>query len=205
MTTGKNPISGAKATGQPVLFPRGGGGRPPEKSDGWLGSRLVPNLRVTGRMRWWRLYRNQSGFSLGELLMVVAIIGIVSVLATPAFISYSQAARLKGGAQELVTILNQARQVAITRNTSTCVLQSTNKVRVAVGSCAGTIWTGAGTDGNGWFTLTEDVRVSAATANVEFTRLGTASTAGTYTVLNPANNRTLHVIVALSGRITMGP
>jgi Tfp pilus assembly protein FimT len=156
-------------------------------------------------MKRWRLYRNQSGFSLGELLAIVAVIGIVSVLGTPMFISYSQAARLKGGAQELVTILNQARQVAITRNTSTCVLQSTNKVRVALGNCAGTIWTGSGTDGNGWFTLTEDVRVSAATANVEFTRLGTATTAGTYTVLNPATNQTLHVIVALSGRITMGP
>jgi Tfp pilus assembly protein FimT len=156
-------------------------------------------------MKWWRLYRNQSGFSLGELLVIVAVIGIVSILATPAFISYSQAARLKAGAQELATIINHARQVAITRNTTSCVLQATNKVRVAVGTCAGTIWTGAGTDGNGWFTLTEDVRVSAATANVVFTHLGTASTAGIYTVLNPATNRTMRVTVALSGRITMGP
>jgi Tfp pilus assembly protein FimT len=160
---------------------------------------------MPGRMKWRRLYRNQSGFSLGELLVIVAVIGIVSILATPAFISYSQAARLKGGAQELATIINQARQVAITRNTTTCVIQSTNKVQVAVNTCAGTIWTGPGTDASGWFTLTEDVRVSAATANVVFTHLGTASTAGTYTVLNPATNRTLHVIVALSGRITIGP
>src|SRR2546423_5293366 len=156
-------------------------------------------------MKRWNLYRNQSGFSLGEVLAIVAVIGIVSVLGTPAFISYSQAARLKGGAQELVTILNQARQVAITKNTPTCVLQATNKVRVAVGNCAGTIWTGSGTDASGWFTLTEDVRVSAASANVQFTHLGTASTAGTYTVVNPDTNRTLHVIVALSGRITIGP
>lgn len=157
-------------------------------------------------MKRWPLCRNQSGFSLGELLMIVAVIGIVSVLATPAFISYSQAARLKSGAQELATILNQARQVAITRNTTTCVLQDTVKVRFAIGTCASTnFWKAAGTDTNGWFTLTEDVRVSAATANVVFTHLGTASTAGTYTVLNPATNRTLHVIVALSGRITIGP
>ena len=156
-------------------------------------------------MKRWRLYRNQSGFSLGELLMIVAVIGIVSVLATPAFISYSQAARLKGGAQELATILNQGRQLAITRNTTACVVQAGNKVRIRISSCTGTIWTGPGTDGSGWFTLTEDVRVSAATASVIFTHLGTASTAGTYTVLNPQTNRTLSVIVALSGRITIGP
>ena len=152
-----------------------------------------------------RLRRNQSGFSLAELLVIVAVIGIVSVLATPAFISYSQAARLKGGAQELATIINQARQVAITRNSTSCVLQGGNKVRIRVGGCAGTIWTGVGTDPSGWFTLTENVQVSAATANVVFTHLGTASTAGTYTVLNPTTNRTLRVIVALSGRITIGP
>jgi Tfp pilus assembly protein FimT len=156
-------------------------------------------------MRWRRLYRNQSGFSLAELLIIVSVIGIVSVLATPAFLSYSHAARLKGGAQELATIINQARQVAITRNTTSCVLQGGNKVRIRVGGCAGTIWTGAGTDASGWFTLTEDVRVSAATASVVFTHLGTASTAGSYTVLNPQTNRTLRVTVALSGRITIGP
>jgi Tfp pilus assembly protein FimT len=160
---------------------------------------------MPARMKWWRLYRNQSGFSLAELLVIVAVIGIVSILATPAFISYSQAARLKGGAQELATIINQARQVAITRNTTSCVLQGGNKVRIRIGGCTGTIWTGAGTDASGWFTLTEDVRVSAATANAVFTHLGTASTAATYTVLNPATNRTMSVIVALSGRITIGP
>ena len=140
--------------------------------------------------------------------MIVAVIGIVSVLATPAFISYSQAARLKGAAQEVATILNQARQVAITRNTTTCVLRdpSANKVRFTTGTCVDTnYWTGPATDAQGWFTLTEGINVSAASANVVFTHLGTASTGGTYTVLNPQTNRTLRVTVALSGRITIGP
>jgi Tfp pilus assembly protein FimT len=160
---------------------------------------------MPGRMTWWSLYRNRSGFSLAELLIIVAMIGIVSVLATPAFISYSQAARLKGGAQELATILNQARQLAITRNTTTCVRNDGNKVRFRTGGCAGTIWIGSGSDGSGWFWLTEGIRVTGTTADVVFTHLGTASTAGTYTVQNPATNRTLRVIVALSGRITIGP
>ena len=152
------------------------------------------------------LCRNQSGVSLTELSVMVMIIGIVAVLAAPALISYSQAARLKAGAQELAAVVNQARQVAISRNTTTCIVQSADKVRFRVGTCgAGTVWTGPGTDASGWFALTDDVRVSAATANVVFTHLGTASTAGTYTVLNPSTNRTMRVIVALSGRITIGP
>ena len=156
-------------------------------------------------MTWLRLYRNQSGFSLGELLVIVAVIGVVSILATPAFISYSQAARLKGGAQELATILNQGRQLAISRNTTTCVRHSGNKIRFRINGCAGTVWTGSGTDASGWFTLTEGVRITAATADVTFTHLGTASTAGTFTVQNPSTSRTMRVIVALSGRITIGP
>jgi prepilin-type N-terminal cleavage/methylation domain-containing protein len=161
---------------------------------------------MPGRMTWWRLYRNQSGFSLGELLVTVAVIGIVSILATPAFISYSQAARLKGGAQELATILNQARQLAITRNTTTCVRHNGNKsIRFRINGCGGTVWTGPGTDANGWFNLIEDVDISGATTDVVFTHLGTASTAGTFTVRNPSTTRTLRVIVALSGRITIGP
>jgi len=151
------------------------------------------------------LYRNESGVSLVELSVMVFIIGIVSVLAVPSFISYSQAARLKAGAQELAAIINQARQVAISRNTTTCVVRSADKVYFRVGTCAGAIWTGPGTDAAGSFALTDGVRVSAATANVVFTHLGTASTAGTYTVLNPSTNRSMRVIVALSGRITIGP
>ena len=151
------------------------------------------------------LYRNQSGASLAELSVIVFIIGIVSVLAAPSLIGYSQAARLKAGAQELATIINQARQVAISRNTTTCVVQNVNTVYFRVGTCAGIVWTGPGTDATGSFTLTDGVRVSGATANVVFTHLGTASTAGTYTVLNPSTNKTMRVIVALSGRITIGP
>lgn len=147
----------------------------------------------------------ESGFTLVELLVVVAVIGIVTAVTTPAFLTYAQAAKLKGGAQELATILNQGRQVAITKNTTTCVTQGANKVRLRIGTCTGTIWTGVGTDTNGWFTLTDGLPVSTATSNVVFTQLGTASTAGTYTVQNPANNKTMSVIVALSGRVTIGP
>jgi hypothetical protein len=67
------------------------------------------------------------------------------------------------------------------------------------------VWTGPGTDGNGWFTLQNRITVSSATANVIFNYLGAANTAATYTVQNPVNNASLSVNVALSGRVTIGP
>ena len=44
--------------------------------------------------------------------MLIAVIGILSVMAVPAFISYYQAATLKGGAQQVATMINQARELA---------------------------------------------------------------------------------------------
>jgi Tfp pilus assembly protein FimT len=145
------------------------------------------------------------GFSFVELAVLVAIIGILAVVSAPAFLSYWRAAALQGGAQELATLINRGRQVAIANNTSVCVNQSGTKVQFLVGGCGGTVWTGADTDANGWFTLQSRVQVSAATANAVFNYLGAATTAGTYTVTNPVNNASMHVTVALSGRVTIGP
>lgn len=145
------------------------------------------------------------GFSITELMVLIAVIGILMTVSAPAFISYWRSAALQGGAQELATLVNRGRQVAIANNTSVCVSQSGTQVRFLTGGCGGTVWTGAGTDANGWFTLQNGVQVSAATANAVFNYLGAATTAATYTVTNPVSNASMHVTVALSGRVTVGP
>ena len=149
--------------------------------------------------------RDMRGFSLLELLVLMAVIAVIAAVSVPSFVTYWQAATLKAGAQELATILNRARSVAIAQNGSVCVSQGANRVRLLTGGCAGTVWTGPGTDGNGWFTLQNNVNVSGATSSVVFNYLGAAPTAGTYTVQNPVTNQTMSVMVALSGRITVGP
>ena len=150
-----------------------------------------------------RLWFDSRGFNLVEILVFVAVIGIIAGVGVPAFVSYWRAATLKGGAQELRTILNRARQLAVSQNTTVCVVQSTNKVQFLKGGCTGTVWTGPGTDGNGWLTLENGITVTSATANVVFNFMGDATTAGVYTVQNPVDNSALTVTVSLPGRITI--
>jgi Tfp pilus assembly protein FimT len=138
-----------------------------------------------------------------ELLVLLAIIGILSGMSAAAFLTYWHAATIKGGAQELKTLLNQARQLAITQNTQVCVNRAGNNVQFLTGGCGGTVWTGPGTDGNGWFTLQNGVQVSSTTANVVFDYMGAGTIPGTYTVQNPVDNSTMTVTVALSGRVTI--
>lgn len=146
---------------------------------------------------------NARGVGLAELMVVMAIFAIIAGISIPFFVSYWRSSRLEAGARELQAALNSARQLAIRQNTNTCVERVGTQVRYRTGGCAGTIWTGAGTDGNGLITLGNGIQVSGSTANVVFTYLGAASTAGTYTVTNPQDTATLTVTVATSGRVTI--
>src|SRR5437867_1196420 len=89
------------------------------------------------------------GGTLGELLLVVASIGLLAVLAAPALVSYWRTSSLQGGARELASAINLGRQLAISRSTTVCVEVAGTNVRLRTGGCDGTTWTGPGTDGSG--------------------------------------------------------
>ena len=144
-----------------------------------------------------------AGYTLIELIVAIAIMGILASVGVPFFLSYYQAMVVRSGADEMATILNSARYQAIKQNTSICVALAANKVQYLVGGCGGAVWTGVGTDSAGFITLQNTMQVSGATASVVFTNLGAASTGGTYTVKNPTTGKTLTVTVAGSGRITI--
>jgi Tfp pilus assembly protein FimT len=138
------------------------------------------------------------------MLMVVGVIGILAASSIPSLMSHWRARTLTAGAQDLRVILNSARQVAIRENTDVCVEHGGPRVRLRVGGCSGPVWTGPRTDGQGWFTLVNNVEVATANANVTFSFLGAASPAGTYMVRRlPSPQQTLTVTVAASGRITI--
>ena len=144
------------------------------------------------------------GFGLAELLVVIAILGLLAALGVPYLVSYWQASTLTAGAQELQTILNGARQLAIRNNTSVCVKRNSTGMQYLTNGCAGVVWTGAGTDNAGWIPLVNGVTITAGPApDVVFTYLGAATPGGQYTVKAPSNAQTLTVTVAGSGRVTI--
>jgi Tfp pilus assembly protein FimT len=147
---------------------------------------------------------NERGFSVGEILAVLAIIAVVTTVTAPTMLTYWRAAALKGAAQELATIANQARALSISRHTLVCMNQSGNRIRLMTGGCAGTAWVGSGTDANGWFRLDNAIAITN-NPQVVFNPLGSASTAGSFTVHNTSNGANMSVTVAGTGRVTVGP
>ena len=146
----------------------------------------------------------QAGFSMVELIVVIAMIGVLGALGLPQFMSYWRTSTTTAGASELATAISRARQLAITGNQNYCAEVSGTRVRYRQNSnaacTAGTIWTGSGTDGSGLMALGNNMQVSGGP--VVFTSLGAATLAGTFTVTNP-NGGTRNVVVAASGRVTV--
>jgi len=146
----------------------------------------------------------QAGFSLIELIVVIAMIGVLAALGLPQFMSYWRTSATTAGASELATAVARARQLAITGNQNYCAEVSGTSVRYRqnsnAGCTAGPIWTGTGTDGAGLIALSNSMQVSGGP--VVFTQHSAAALAGTFTVTNP-NGGTRNVVVAASGRVSV--
>lgn len=142
-----------------------------------------------------------------ELVVVVAILGIVAAVSVPSLWTHIRAATLRAGAAELVALLNGARHLAIGSNATVCVTNDGTHAQYRIGGCGGAVWTGAGTDAAGNIRLANHLQVSGA-RHLCFNYLGAGSTApapcaanGTLTVTNPSGGATMNVIMATTGRV----
>ena len=147
----------------------------------------------------------QSGYSLVELVITLALLLIVTTLAAPSFLSYYRSARVRSGAQAVSAYLNQGRQLAIKTNTPVCVDYTTTSMQYRQSTCGGATIGVAGlvTTGNS-IHLPENISLTS-TASPIFGTLGNATTGATFTVTDTVSSKTLHVTVAASGRITVDP
>ncbi|MCK5594679.1 GspH/FimT family pseudopilin [bacterium] len=66
--------------------------------------------------------KRMLGFTAVELMIVLAIMGIMFVAAAPSFVQFTRNSRIKSGAQTVVSALHTARSHAITKRKNCAVL-----------------------------------------------------------------------------------
>ncbi len=93
-----------------------------------------------------------TGFTLFELMIGLAIMGILVSLAVPSFQDYGRNTRVIAAQNDLVTALNYARSEAIRRSTPVTVCATSNFTTCA----AGTFWV------NGWLAFSDGSGVAGA-------------------------------------------
>jgi len=149
-------------------------------------------------------HRSGRGFTLIELIVVIALIAILTAIAVPSYQSFMVRSRLKGAARQVMSDVMNARMTAVSLN---------QKVKVHFEGDGHTykIWSDANGDGDvtasEGVNLTKDVRpnyhdVTLSTGNDPiFNPRGAASAPETITVTNPAGS--INITVAISGRVAI--
>lgn len=146
---------------------------------------------------------DQRGWTLVELMVVVALIGILAAMSIPSFVTYWRSATVRAGAQELRTALLQAKQLAIRDRQNICLRVAGTGYQIVQGGCGGaqrwtgTTWSATPTT----FRLDNRIGVVVAAGPPVFTPLGAAAPGGQFLVTGP-NGSVLSVTVSAAGRIT---
>jgi len=145
----------------------------------------------------------ESGFSLIELMIVVAIIGIAAALAIPNYVEWKSQYDLREAVSEFAGNLNLARVVAMNRNR-----QATVTIQVGGGGLINV--SGTTTGANPIFspqTMSSSVTgLPGGTTNILFSSMGLSAAAANQ-VIQIVNTRGLvySVLVTPSGKVTWCP
>lgn len=145
----------------------------------------LPCRRCRPAMRPPRGAARRAGFSMVELLITIAVAGIMIAIAGPKARAFREGASVRGARQELATAIEAARGAAIQRG-------RTARVHLRTDSLLVTVDTGApGAAASGRYTVLGPLRLDSA-FNVTMTPAIPGDTVISYDARGLANPRILH-------------
>jgi type II secretion system protein H len=147
---------------------------------------------------------DQRGFTLIEVLVSMAIMGITLGIVAGGSVSWTRAREQSGSAQQLVSFMRQAQQRALTEATSYCVkFDTTRTYTMRKGTCASAITRGPAETDSAAVTMAASFVQADGTdaAQVVFTPRGTASP-GTATVSRPGRADIVVQVEGLTARVS---
>lgn len=111
----------------------------------------------------WQMYRRKTGFSLVELLIVIALIGILMGVALPPYLSWRANAQYRQAGNGLLAAVRTARSTAITTNRQIQVELSGTTYRTRNGNraLASTDWSNTS-----WISLPPGVGLTTANSRI---------------------------------------
>lgn len=136
------------------------------------------------------------GFTLIELVVAMAVLGILAVVAAPAVGEYLATQRLKGAAEELQTDLQFARMQSVQKNAAITVTLASTGYTIAQGATTiKSVTFGGGSNVSAGATLVAVFDPVRATATI--------SNGPDVTVANASTARTLRVSLSTMGRVSI--
>lgn len=136
--------------------------------------------------------RNQRAFTLIEVMIAVAIVGILVMVAIPNYTQWNARYQLKQGTTELAGSLNLARMAAMNRNLAVTVTLAlvSGKVNVDFGGALAPIL------------LPQSIIAFTGGPTIQFTQQGLSGTAASQTVtLVSQQGTTYSVVVTPAGKV----